>query len=461
MQQFFPHYRKNLWLAYPIILSQAGQMLTGIADNVMVGQVGTAPLAASAFANGVFNNVMIFGMGFSVGLTPLIGAAFGKRDTQTASGYLQNGLFTNLLVGLLLFVVLIAAMPLLPYFGQPEEVLQLATPYFTILLFSMIPMMLFFSFKQFTEAVNVTKPAMVFTLTGNLLNIFLNYILIFGKFGFPAMGLIGAGYATLIARVFMGVGLFWYVYRNRRFQAFTDKKLFSKGGWQLGKMKKVATLGLPIGLQFLLEGGAFSMGTIMMGWLGSIELAAHQIALSLASLTFMTVSGMATATTVRVSNLSGSGAFRDMRLAAHASYHLIFGFMLICATGFLVGRFFFPSLFIDSEAVIGVAASLLLWASVFQVFDGLQVGAMSALRGLGDVKTPTIIAFVAYWVISLPLGYWLSFHTALQAQGIWIGFCAGLGTACILLMFRFEVFSKRMLKGEKLISKEGKLVESS
>lgn len=445
LSTYKPHYRRNLSLAYPIILSQAGQMITGIADNVMVGQVGTTSLAAASFANGVFMNLMIFGMGFTFGLTPLVGTAWGRRNYQEAGKLVQNSLSMNLLVGLVLFMLLLLAKPLLPLLDQPPEVLELALPYFSLLVFSMLPLMFFFTFKQFAEAVSVTKPAMVFTLAGNLLNILLNYILIFGKLGFEPMGLMGAGWATLISRIFMGVGLYWYIVRAKKFQVFSGfirrPIKFEKGRW-----KQLSLLGFPIALQFLLEGGAFSVGTIMMGWLGKIELAAHQIALSLASFTFMTISGLAAATTIRVSNLYGEENYPEMKKAAHASYHLTFLFMALCAIIFLVAQDFLPSLFIDDQKVILTASGLLVLAAFFQIFDGLQVCAMSALRGLGDVRVPTAIAFVSYWLISLPVGYGIAFHTGLGEKGIWIGFCAGLGTACLLLMPRFEFAANRLVK---------------
>lgn len=447
----FTDYSTTLRLALPIILSQAGQMLTGIVDNMMVGHVNTTSLAASSFANGVFVNVMVFGMGFAFGLTPLVGASLGRKDLNRTSILLKNGLFTNLFLSLFLTVILYFFSYLMPYMGQPEDVVALSKPYFFIISASMAPMMLFFTFKQFTEGVASTKPAMVFTISSNLLNIGLNYILIFGKLGIEPMGLLGAGWATLISRIYQGVGFAIYVLLSKRFNAYTT------GFWQIPLQLKeifgLARLGIPMGLQILMEAGAFTIGTIFMGQIGKIELAAHQVVLSLASFTFMAVGGIGSATTIRISNQFGENNFIKLRKIGLSSYFIVILIMAGFGVIFFLGRNIIPLGFSPDIKVIQVAANLLIFAAIFQVFDGIQLTSMGALRGLTDVKAPTLIAFIAYWVISLPSGYYLAFYTSLREAGIWVGFCLGLGIAAILLVYRFDYLSRKLIDQKMKSSK--------
>ena len=424
-----------------------GQMLTGIVDNMMVGRVGTTSLAASSFANGIFSNVMIFGMGFAIGLTPLIGKAIGRKDQTKTANLLRHSLFVNIFLGLFLTSLLFIISNFMYCMGQPEEVVKLAIPYFLVISSSMLPLMLFFSFKQFTEGISVTKPAMVFTLISNFINVILNYVLIYGKFGIEPMGLIGAGWATLHSRIFQATGFFLYVWFSPRFSAY-NKRANHHFILRKKTIKELFGIGLPIALQFTMEVAAFAAGTIMMGWVGKTELAAHQIALSLAALTFMTVGGMASATTVRVSNQLGEGNLKEMRLAAITSCNMVLVFMGISALIFLSFNRILPLAFIDDPMVIDVAASLLILAGVFQLFDGVQVTMMGALRGLSDVKFPTYIALVAYWFIALPVAYIFAFILDFNEAGIWIGFCSGLGIAAILLYFRFNHITKKMIQGK-------------
>ncbi|MBX2843689.1 MAG: MATE family efflux transporter, partial [Flammeovirgaceae bacterium] len=370
----FTDYSKTLRLAFPIILSQAGQMFTGIVDNMMVGHVDTTSLAAASFANGVFVNVMVFGMGFAFGLTPLVGASIGRKDLNRTGILLKNGLFTNIILSFLLTGILFLFSNLMNLMGQPEDVMILSKPYFYIISVSMIPMMLFFTFKQFTEGVASTKPAMVFTISSNILNIALNYVLIFGKLGFAPMGLLGAGWATLIARIYQGVGFALYVLFSKRYQEFTV------GFWQIPlQLKEVfglAKLGIPMGLQILMEAGAFTIGTIFMGQIGKIELAAHQVVLSLASFTFMAVGGIGSATTIRISNQFGENNYKKLRRIGLSSYFIVTLIMTGFGVLFFIGRNIIPLGFSPDIEVIQVAANLLIFAAIFQTFDGIQLTSM-------------------------------------------------------------------------------------
>jgi len=312
----------------------------------------------------------------------------------------------------------------------------------------MLPLMLFFTFKQFTEGISVTKPAMVFTLLSNLLNIILNYILIYGKLGFAPLGLMGAGWATLISRIFQAVGFYAYVWYAKKFRQYNSHK---KHQFILRRatISELFKLGTPIALQLTMEVAAFGVGTIMMGWVGKVELAAHQIALSLASLTFMTVSGISLATTVRVSNLLGEGKYKDMRLAGITSSHMVTLFMVLAGSLFFIFNELLPQAFIEDTEVIKVAASLLILAAIFQVSDGIQVTMMGALRGLSDVNIPTYVALIAYWFIALPIAYFFSFKLGFDEAGIWIGFSCGLSVAAVMLVIRFNMLTNKMIRQQE------------
>ncbi|MDW7691930.1 MATE family efflux transporter [Flammeovirgaceae bacterium SG7u.111] len=442
LSTYKPHYQRNLAIAIPIILSQAGQMLTGIVDNIMVGRVGTTSLAAASLANSVFFNIIIFGIGFTFGLTPLIGTASARKEVRKVGELLSQSLLINMLLGVLIFIVLFFGSPLIHLMSQPENVVELAIPYFNIIGLSFIPMMFFLTFKQFTEGLSITKPAMVATITSNIINIILNYILIYGKMGFEPMGLNGAGWATLISRVTMGVLLALWVFQSKKCKIYTQ---FYK--WLLLKKETALNLvkmGMPIGFQFTLEVAAFSIGTIMLGWIGEVQLAAHQIALSMASLTYMMANGLASATTVRVSNLYGENNFKEVRNAGVASLHLVVVYMAFCGLLFYLFNKELPVMFVEDPEVLTVAANLLIFAAFFQIFDGVQVVAIGSLRGLSDVTSPTYIAFFSYWVCSLPSGYLLAFHFGLNEYGVWMGFCIGLAIASVLLVMRFFKTHKKM-----------------
>ncbi|MEN7546385.1 MATE family efflux transporter [Rapidithrix thailandica] len=449
IKEYIPHYKKNLSLSLPVMLALAGQMSVGIVDNIMVGHIGTTPLAAASFANGVFVNMLVFGMGFAYGLTPLVGQAYSKRNVTEIGGLFKNGLTAYLSLGLLLTFVALALSLVMQFMGQKVDVLHQATPYYHIISYSLVPLMLFFACKQFAEGIESTKPTMVFTLLSNLINVGLNYVLIFGKFGVEPMGLVGAGIATLVARVFMAVSLLIYLLQSKTFapyqQAFKNSKI------NIGQVKELSRIGLPIAFQTTLETGAFNMGTIMMGWIGKVELAAHQITLSLASLTYMIANGISTAATVRVSNQYGKREFTTLRKAAHSVFHMSAVFMIVSAILLVFTRHYLPPIFVQADPeiqdpllVTAMASKLIIVAALFQLFDGIQVVGLGALRGLTDVKIPSMIALLSYWVISLPVAYVLAFVFDLKETGIWIGFLVGLTMAAILLVLRFEIVSKKL-----------------
>ncbi len=431
-----PHYHSNLRLAYPVMLAQAGQMVVVLADNLMVGHLGAIPLAAASFANTIFVVGMVFGIGMVNGLTPLVGKAYGANKHAEAAMWLKQGLFTFQAAGLVLVILLLAASLFMPYMGQPPEVVALAIPYYLVLVFSMIPFVLFFTFKQFAEGLGNTRIAMIITVTANLVNIILNYLWIFGKLGFPQMGVLGAGYATLVSRIIMPLLFIWVYFRFNFFSLYRSH--ISNTSFSFSLSRKLMKLGLPIGGQYFIEVLTFSLGSIMMGWLGAQALAAHQIVLSLASFTFMISSGLAAATTVKVSHFRGQQKPDALRVSTFASLHLVLIFMLSSGILFVALRQYIPKLFINDQEVISTAAGLMLIAGAFQLFDGLQVVMLGALRGLEDVKRPFMMLVFAYFLLALPSGWLFTFVLNMGPRGIWLGYLTGLIAISVSLLFRFR-----------------------
>ncbi|MGQ1888934.1 MATE family efflux transporter [Thermophagus sp. OGC60D27] len=442
IKTYTAHYRSNLALAFPVILAQAGQMIVVLADNLMVGQLGTIPLAAASFANTVFVVGMVFGIGMVNGLTPLIGKAYGGGNSLEATKWLKQGLYTFQAAGLSLTLILWLVSYLMPYMGQPNEIVLAAIPYYRILVVSMIPFILFFTFKQFAEGLGNTRIAMVITVSANVLNILLNYLWIFGKGGFPAMGLLGAGYATLTSRMVMPILFLWVFSRLEFFKYFRIHIRETRFSWT--RCRHLLLLGLPIGGQYFIEVLAFSFGSIMMGWLGAAALAAHQIVLSFASLTFMISQGIAAATTVKVSHLVGRREPETIRTVTFASLHLVLAFMGLSAALFVFFRNVLPALFIDQEAVTSIAAGLMIVAGAFQLFDGMQVTMLGALRGLEDVRIPFGMLLVAYFGLALPTGWLFAFVWNAGPLGIWYGYLLGLFSISLFLLLRFRWMTKEM-----------------
>jgi len=436
LAEYFPFYKRNLHLALPVVISQIGQVSVSLIDNMMVGHVGTTELAASSFANSVFMIGMFFGMGITFGMTPLIGNSFSKGNQNEVVVWLKNGVFTHLTAAFVLSLIMFGVYFLLPYMGQPVEVIKLAKPYFLLLCLSYIPFMLYFSFKQFFEGIGNTKIAMHITITANIINVVFNYLLIYGKFGLPEMGLNGAGAGTLISRIAMPILFFVYIIKIpafKRYFVLAYHQTFSKE-----KIVSLLKIGVPIAFQIIVEVIAFSIGAIMMGWLGEVPLAAHQVAIGLASFTYMISLGISQANTIRVSHQMGVKDYKALKMAAFASTHLVLVFMSSMGIVFIFARNYLPYMFTVDPEVVKIASGLLIIAAIFQIFDGLQVIMLSTLRGMSDVKLPMFIAFFAYLFLGIPTSYLLTFQLMLGPQGIWYGYLVGLGAAGILFWFRFQ-----------------------
>ncbi len=443
----FSELRATLALAFPIVVGQVGQMLMGITDSVMIGQVGTVPLAASAFANSVIGVVFVVGIGLLLPVAVFTARAHGAREPRECAEYLRHGVALAAVVGAGALLLLAVTVTQLHRFGQPPEVAAEAGPYLLLAAASLVPAFFFQVFKQYAEALGHPWAPMVILLGGVGLNAFLNWIFIYGHLGAPAWGLAGAGLATLIARVVVCVALVLWLARKpdvRREWPGTapDGAAASNPAWSAAlagtRVREMLHLGVPAAGQWLFEAGAFTAAAWMMGWLGTVPLAAHQIALSCAGFTFMFALGLSSAVSVRLSTALGAGERARLRpvgfgaLAAGFAVMGAFGVVFALGGG-LVARGFTP----EAE-VVSLAGRLLLVAAFFQVLDGGQVIGAGALRGLGDVKVPTAITFVAYWVVALPGGYALAFHTPLGPVGVWVGLAAGLGFAAACLGWRFH-----------------------
>ncbi len=442
--QYLGHARVTFKLAYPVMLSQLGQVMVGVADNIMVGQLGAEPLAAASLANSIFFLVLMFGTGVSMAMTPLVAMAQGDDNVDNIAVYFRHGSIINLVCGFFLFGLILGFTPLLGHLNQPEEVVILAIPYLLIITISLLPFMFFQNYKQFIEGLSQTKQAMYITIICNGLNILFNYLLIFGKFGFPALGLNGAGWATLIARFLMAVVIYLYVKKSVRFSTFKTPLGINKLSWPI--TKKMLKIGVPTGFQYIFEVGAFSAAAIMMGWIGVNALAAHQIAINLASISYMMASGLSAAAMVRVGNQLGRRDIKTLREVGFSIFGMVITFMAIFALIFLTFRNYLPLLYIQDLEVVQVATNLIVIAAIFQLSDGIQVVGLGALRGLSDVKVPTLVTLVAYWVIGLPLGYLLAFPLGMNEIGIWVGLLTGLSITAVLLLHRFQQLSLRLLK---------------
>jgi MATE family multidrug resistance protein len=441
---YIDHFKKNLALALPVMTGQLGQIFSGVADTVMVGRVGESSIAAASLANGLFFFIFVIGIGISFAATPLVAEAHGKDNLRGICRWLKNSYWLNLMVAVVLGIIVFGVTFFMDHMNQPEEVVILARPYLYIIGLSIFPVMFFQTYKQFTEGMSDTKTAMYISLIGNTINIGLNYILIFGKLGVPPMGLIGAGIATLISRIFMAIAIYRYFNSTRRYssvQVVLQKVLVSKQA-----ILKLFKLGFPTGLQFSFEVSAFAGASVMAGWLSVQAMAAHQIALNLASISWMMATGLGAAATIRIGNHLGKKDYINLRRVGLSSYVLVTILMAIAGFLFWLFRYELAALYVTEPVVINLAAALLLIAVLFQISDGIQVIGLGLLRGLQDVNKPAIISFVAYWAIGIPIGYYLGFNMEMGIEGIWIGLLCGLTASAIMLGFRFALLSKGLIK---------------
>lgn len=440
------YYQSTIMLAGPVVISQLGHTLVQTVDSIIVGHyAGTISLAAVSLVHSVFMVVLVIGLGIAYGVTPLIAQEDGKSNYQECAQLLSNSLWLNIISAILLFLlVYYGSMFAMHHVDQDPRVVKTAKPYLLLLGVSILPLMVFQTFKQFAEGLGFTKQAMTITIWGNVLNLILAVILVKGMFGIPPMGVQGIGIATLTDRILMMVVMIWYVLKSRNFKQYIQH--FSVRFIDFSRIYKIIKIGVPVAMQYIFEIGAFAVAALMAGKIGAMEQAAHQTAITFVAMTYMMASGIASAATIKVGNSFGSQNYFRIQKFAKVSYHLVIVFMLIFAVIFTVFNQYLPYIITSDPAVIPLAAQLLIIAGVFQLFDGAQVVGLGTLRGMGDVKTPTFITFFAYWVIGLPVAYFLGIQLNIGVKGIWYGLTLGLLTSSLLLYFRSQYIIKNKLK---------------
>lgn len=438
------HIKNTLTLAYPVMIGQVGYIAMQVVDNIMIGGLGAVQLAAASIANSIFILIMIIGLGISYAVTPLVAIAIGGEKTSECDELFRHSYIVNIITSVILVIIAFLCSNIIKYLNQPAEVVSLSVSYCRVMGLSILPLMLFQSYKQFIEGLSSTRPAMIITVAANLINAFFNWVLVYGKFGFPRLELNGSGYATFSSRLFMALAILWYVRRAKAFAQYKFSVKIKNINYHV--IRKLLNLGLPTAFQYLFEVGSFSFAVIMIGWMGTKQLAAHQIAINLATISYMATLGISSAGAIRVGNGVGQRNIKEIRRAGFTAISLGASVMFLCGIIFVFLRKVLPSLYINDSEVISIASTLLIIAAIFQVFDGTQAVGIGVLRGLMDVKGPTIITFIAYWIIALPVGYLFGFVFHLQVIGIWIGFLCGLLSSAVMLTLRFNKKSRNLIE---------------
>ena len=430
------HYRALLTLGIPIVIGQIGVIVLGFADTIMIGHHSTTELAAASFVNNMFNLAIIFSTGFSYGLTPVAGSLFGQNKQHDVGRVLKNSLASNTLLAVIVCSVMLTLYLNIGCLGQPEELLPYIRPYFLVLLIS-LPFVLWFNgFKQFTDAITDTKVSMWILLSGNILNIIGNYILIYGKLGMPEMGLVGAGVSTLTSRILMVAAYLILFFVTPRYRVF--RKGFQQGTLNKAEFTLLNKLGWPIAGQMGMETASFSLSAIMVGWLGSTALASYQVMIAISQICFMMYYGMGAAVSVRISNFHGQHNTVNIRKTANIGFHIILVMILCTSIPIFLLRHQIGGWFTDDAAVSAMVAQVIIPFLIYQFGDGLQINFANALRGIADVRPMLLYSFIAYFVISLPAGYLFGFVCNWGITGIWVAFPFGLTSAGIMYYLRFR-----------------------
>jgi MATE family multidrug resistance protein len=453
----FSNYTKefsyNFKLAYPIILGMLGHTLIGIVDNIMVGKLGATELAAVSLGNSFIFIAMSLGIGFSTAITPLIAEADAEKDEKKIRSTFHHGLLLCTILGIALFIIIVLAKPIMLLMHQPIEVVEMAYPYIDWVAFSLIPVIIYQGYKQFADGLSKTKYSMYAIFMANVVHIFFNYVLIYGIWIFPKLGILGAALGTVISRIMMVVFMHYILKYDKNIKKYF--KDFSLKEIKKSVLKKIVNLGTPSAMQMLFEVSLFTGAIWLSGSIGKTSQAANQIALTLATITFMFAMGLSVTAMIRISNQKGLNDYINLVIVAKSIFLLALIIEIVFALFFIVFHNYLPPLFLNTEniqqaldnnQVIKIAAQLLLVAAVFQISDGIQVVVLGALRGLQDVKVPMYITFVAYWVIGFPISFYLGLYTELKATGIWIGLLAGLTVAAIFLYIRFNNLTKKLIQ---------------
>jgi MATE family multidrug resistance protein len=446
-------FKYNLKLAYPVILGMIGHTLVGIVDNIMVGKIGPTELAAVSLGNSFIFIAMSLGIGFSTAITPLVAEAHGKSNREEGRLAFHHGLYLCTILGLLLFGIVFFSKPLLSFMGQPEAVVTLAEPYLDIVGFSLVPLIMYQAYKQFADGMSQTKYSMWATIVGNVANVVINYFFIYGIWIFPELGIIGAAIGTIASRIIMLIFMHYIMKSKTKFHYYFE-------GFTLKEIKKeinlkIIKIGLPSSMQMFFEVALFTGAIWLCGMIGTTSQAANQIALSLASLTFMFAMGLSVTAMVRVANQKGQEDYVMLRTVGLSIFILAVILEIVFALLFIAFHQVLPYIFVntqdlativETQEVIAISAQLLIVAAFFQISDGIQVVVLGALRGLQDVKIPMYITFIAYWVIGFPVSIYLGLYTDMKAVGVWIGLLAGLTAAALFLYLRFDYLTKKLIK---------------
>lgn len=446
LKSYIPFYKRNLSLAFPVMITQAGQMIVQFADNIMVGHLGTSQFAGVGFANMVFTVGFVFCTCFTQGMIPHIGQSYGMGKHKEVAGFFTNGLLLDVIVCGCVMAIMFGIMPLMDFMGQDPKILGYAKEYYSIMVWSMAPCILFYVIRALTEGVGNTKYTMYITVICNVLNIFLNWVLIYGYLGFEAMGVAGAAAATLLSRVAMmiiGTGI---LLSGRLYRRYLPEIKF--GAINLPQMKVLAKTSFPIAFQGLVEVTAFSIAGIMVGWFGQEAMAAHQAAQTIITFSFMVAQGVGVAATIRVSHQYGERRFADARKAGFAATHISIALMVLAGITFIIFNDVIPYIFTSDTKVAEIAGRLLYVASAFQLFDATQLSALAALRALADVKWPLILSIISYYCICIPLGYIAGSVLGMGPIGVWFGLLLGLMFASILFLFRFNRLTREFTTNE-------------
>ena len=426
------------------MMGSLGHLLVGLIDDIMVGRLGAVELAATSLGNSLVFIALSIGIGFSFAITPLIAESDGESDKEKGRGIFQHGLILSTILGVAMYVMLLLIKPVLYHLDQPEEVVVLAIPYYEIVALSMIPLMLFQGLKQFADGLSQTKYAMWATILTNVVNVVLNFALIYGFWIFPRLELVGAAIGTLISRVVMVIFLYVVLTKKEKFAIYMKRLKFEEVRKQI--FIKITKLGLPTALQMLFEVGLFTASVLLAGTLGAFPQAANQIALKLASTTFMIAVGVGVAATIRVGNQKGLKNYIELRRIAFSNFLLILIIMFAFSVGFMLFKDILPWMFTDNLEVVKIASSLLIIAGLFQLSDGLQAVILGGLRGLQDVNVPSVLTFIAYWIIGFPVCYYLGSVVDLGTFGIWIGLLTALTSSAAMLFMRFNYLTNKLIK---------------
>ncbi len=436
---------KTWKLSGPIILGELTQMALGIIDSIMVGKISYQHLAAAALVNSVMNIPFVLGFGMTMAVSQSVSMANGRRDSLKVSHYLYNGFWLCTIAAIIIALVLNFSKNILFHLGQDADVASLGVPYLQIMGWSIIPMMMFIGIKQFTDGLERTRTAMLLSIAALPINIFINWLLVYGNWGFPRLELTGAGYGTLITRILILLIFMVVLFVHPFFSRYVAVR---KNQWnlQLHTIKELLHIGIPSSLQAAMESGAFAVSGIIIGTLGAVQLAAHQIAISCASLAFMVSWGLAQGGSIRISNAWGRNNWKDIAVIGKSTLlsgvcYGIFGVLF-----FVLFRNLLPLAFNNDAAVMALASVLMLYAAVFQISDATQAIGVGLLRGVKDVKVPTMYIAIAYWIVGIPMGCLMAFTFKMGAAGMWIGFVSGLTFSSLFLNNRFFKILQR--KGE-------------